>query len=64
MWLELTISPSISTSGATCVSKRPSAASSAGSPCALWPKRKFSPTDTRVAPSAPTRTSSMNVLRG
>ena len=46
MWLEETISPSISSSGCTTVSKRASAASSSRSPCALWPKRKFSPIDT------------------
>ncbi len=46
MWLEETISPSTSSSGCTIVSKRSSAASSRGSPCALWPKRKFSPIDT------------------
>ena len=49
MWLEETISPSTSTSGTTRVSKRPSAASISGSPAARCPKRKFSPTDTRVA---------------
>ena len=32
----------------------------AGSPCALAPKRKFSPTETRSAPSRSTSTSSMN----
>ena len=50
MWLELTTSPSTSSSGTTRVSKRSSAASSAASPCARWPKRKFSPTLTCVAP--------------
>ena len=49
MWLELTTSPSTSRSGTTRVSKRSSPASSAGSPLALWPKRKFSPTETCVA---------------
>ena len=42
------------------VSKRSSARRRSVSPRALWPKRKFSPTDTCVAPSAPTSTSSMN----
>ena len=60
MWLEETISPSTSTSVTTRVSKRPSAASIAGSPAARWPKRKFSPTDTCVACSRSTSTWSMN----
>ena len=60
MWLEETISPSTSSSGCTTVRNRSSADSSAESPCALWPKRKFSPIATCVAPSAPTSTSSMN----
>ena len=38
MWLEETISPSTSTSGTTRVSKRSSAASSAGSPAAPVPE--------------------------
>ena len=32
--------------------------SSSASPSAWWPKRKFSPTETCVAPRAPTRISS------
>ena len=60
MWLELTISPSTSSSGATRVSNRPSARRQAASPCARLPKWKFSPTLTWVAPSRPTSTSSMN----
>ena len=44
MWLELTTSPSTSSSGTTRVSKRGSSRSSCASPWALWPKRKFSPT--------------------
>ena len=53
MWLEETISPSTSSSGWTSVTKRSSAPSSCASPCALWPKRKFSPIETRRARSAP-----------
>jgi len=60
MWLDETTSPSTSSSCTIRVSKRLSAASNSESPCARWPKRKFSPTETWVAESAPTRTSSMN----
>src|SRR4051812_48268961 len=59
MWLELTTSPSTSSSGTTRVSKCSSAASSAASPWALWPKRKFSPTLTCVACTFSTSTWSM-----
>ena len=60
MWLEETISPSTSSSGTTRVSKRRSArAAGRRRPRALWPKRKFSPTETCVAPSRPTSTWSM-----
>ena len=60
MWLEETISPSTSTSGTTRVSKRVvGGAAAAASPFALWPKRKFSPTQTCVAPSRSTSTWSM-----
>ena len=53
MWLEETISPSTSSSGTTRVSKRSSAREqSRRRPGARWPKRKFSPTETCVAPSA------------
>ena len=58
MWLELTISPSTSSSGTTRVSKRSPPAAGPASPCARWPKRKFSPTLTSVAPSRWTSTSS------
>ena len=60
MWLEETTSPSTSTSRTTRVWKRGSASSISVSPAAPWPKRKFSPTETWVASSAPTRTCSMN----
>jgi hypothetical protein len=60
MWLEETTSPSTSSNGTTRVVKRSSARSSAVSPCAPWPKRKFSPTLTCAAPSRPTSTSSTN----
>ena len=42
------------------VSNASCARSSAASPRARWPKRKFSPTDTRCAPSRSTSTWSMN----
>ena len=42
------------------VSKRPAARSISASPCARLPKRKFSPTETRVAPSRSTSSWSMN----
>ena len=58
MWLELTISPSTSSSGTTRVSNAPDALSRSGSPWARCPKRKFSPTLTSVAPSCWTSTSS------
>ena len=48
---EETISPSTSTSSTMRVSNAASARSSAVSPLARWPKRKFSPTDTRSAPT-------------
>src|SRR4051812_42227301 len=60
MWVEETISPSTSTSGTTRGSNAVCARSRSASPLALWPKRKFSPTDTVVAPSFATRMSSMN----
>ena len=61
MWVEETISPSTSTSGDDARLERGlRRAAGRRRPCAWWPKRKFSPTDTCVAPSAPTRTSSMN----
>ena len=40
--------------------ERVCAASSAASPCARWPKRKFSPTETWVAPRRATSSWSMN----
>ena len=43
--------------------ERSSASSIAASPCALWPKRKFSPTATWVAPRALHEHPSTNVLR-
>ena len=49
--VEETVSPSTSTSGTTRVSNSGRAASISGSPFALAPKRKFSPTETRSAPS-------------
>ena len=52
-------SPSTSTSSTTRVRNASCARSSATSPCARWPKRKFSPTLTCSAPSRPTSTSSM-----
>ena len=55
MRLEETISPSSSTSGTTRSSNSGRAASISGSPFALAPKRKFSPTDTFSAPSVSTR---------
>ena len=61
--LEETISPSTSRSGTTRAPKRPSAASSAASPCAPAPKRKFSPTETSRAPSRSTSTSVDELLR-
>ena len=49
MWLEETISPSTSSSGCTVGREAlVGRAAARGSPCALWPKRKFSPTETRV----------------
>ena len=45
MWLEETTSPSNSSSGWTRVSKRSSAREHLRVALALWPKRKFSPTD-------------------
>ena len=57
--VEETVSPSTSTSGTTRVSNSGRAASIAGSPFALAPKRKFSPTETRSAPSRSIRTCSM-----
>ena len=48
MWVEETISPSTSTSGTTRGSNAFCARSRSASPLALWPKRKFSPTDTSV----------------
>ena len=44
--VEETVSPSTSTSGTTRVSNSSRAASISGSPFALAPKRKFSPTET------------------
>ena len=58
--VEETVSPSTSTSGTTRVSNSARAASIAGSPLALAPKRKFSPTETCSAPSRSISTSSMN----
>ena len=49
--VEETVSPSTSTSGTTRVSNSSRAASIFGSPLALAPKRKFSPTETCSAPS-------------
>ena len=57
--VEETVSPSTSTSGTTRVSNSGRAASISGSPLALAPKRKFSPTETRSAPSFSIRTCSM-----
>src|SRR5918995_2199 len=51
-----TVSPSTSTNGTTLVSNSPWAASIPGSPRALAPKRKFSPTETSRAPSRSIRT--------
>src|SRR5689334_988120 len=48
--VEETVSPSTSTSGTTRVSNADWAANMAGSPLALAPKRKFSPTETRLTP--------------
>ena len=62
--VEETVSPSTSTSGTIRVSKSVRAASISGSPFALAPKRKFSPTETRSAPSRAIRTSSMNSSAG
>ncbi len=60
MWLEETVSPSTSTSGTTRVSNSGRDARKAASPVAFLPKRKFSPTETRSAPSPSTRTSWTN----
>ena len=49
--VEETVSPSTSTSGTTRVSNSECASSIAGSPLALAPKRKFSPTETCLASS-------------
>ena len=50
MWVEETISPSSSTISVTRVSNAVCSRNSAVSPRARLPKRKFSPTDTQVAP--------------
>ena len=60
MCVEDTVSFSTSTSGTTRVSNSLRERSRSGSPLALLPKRKFSPTDTCVAPSFSISTSSMN----
>ena len=57
--VEETVSPSTSTSGTTRVSNSERASSIAGSPCALAPKRKFSPTETCLASSFSSSTRSM-----
>ena len=56
--VEETVSPSTSTSGTTRVSNSSRAASISASPFALAPKRKFSPTETRSAPSLSSSTCS------
>ena len=58
--VEETMPPSTSTRGTMRVSKSPEPWSISGSPLALAPNRKFSPTDTLVAPSFSTSTSEMN----
>ncbi len=60
MCVDEMISPSSSTSRETRVANASWACSSAASPRARWPKRKFSPTDTRSAPSWSTSTRSTN----
>ena len=57
--VEETVSPPTSTSGTTLVLNSARAASISGSPWALAPKRKFSPTETRSAVSRSISTSSM-----
>src|SRR4051812_47670130 len=59
-WLELTISPSTSTSGTTRVSNSGREARNSASPACFLPKRKFSPTETCSAPSRSTSTSCTN----
>ena len=59
--VEETVSPSTSTSGTTRVVNSERAASISGSPFALAPKRKFSPTETLSAPSREISTSSMKL---
>src|SRR4051794_3854018 len=60
MCVELTISPWTSTSGTTCVSNSGRDIRNSGSPLAFFPKRKFSPTDTRAALNRSTSTSWTN----
>ena len=55
-----TVSPSTSTSGTTPVSNSEWPRSISGSPLAFLPKRKFSPTETRVAPSVSIRIREQN----
>ena len=60
MWLEEIVSPSASTSETTRVSNSSCSARKSAVPLAPLPKRKFSPTDTRCAPSRATSTSWTN----
>ena len=64
MRVEEIVSPSASTSGTILVSNSSRSESISGVPFALAPKRKFSPIETCVAPSLPTRMSSMNSSAG
>ena len=64
MWLELTISPSTSSSGSTRVSKRPSAAQQRRVAARPVAEAEVLADRDRPAPSAPTITSSMNCSGG
>ena len=58
--VEETVSPSTSTSGTTLVSNSSWERSMSGSPLAFLPKRKFSPTETRLASSVSIRIREQN----
>ena len=60
MCVEETISPSSSTISTTRVANAVCAAAASRRRCARWPKRKFSPTETHVAPSRSISSWSMN----
>ncbi len=60
IWLDETVSPATSTSGTTRVSNSSCERRNSAVPCAPLPKRKFSPTETCVAPSRSISTSSTN----